>query len=123
VGPYCNYCNKRCFLLRKVPTGRVILLATCPQGMAHDRTTLKGHDHRTTLNPTTGTVDLKVRIVAVLVDRPCEHPGCPWDGRIPAGERFARITQHADSHAYSKARRLHLTCLADLYQLTEEVAA
>lgn len=123
MGPYCKYCDNRCFVLRKVPDGRTILLATCAQGMTHDRSTLAGHDHRTTINPTTGTVTLKVRIVAVIVDRTCEHPGCPWDNRIAAGERFARITTHPHGDSYSKARRLHLTCLADLYQLTDEVAA
>lgn len=49
-GPYCRYCDHRCFVARTLPdfswSGH---LATCPDGMAHDRKRL-GFDHSTALN-------------------------------------------------------------------------
>lgn len=56
MGPYCNYCDRRCFLLRVIPDGpdkgRSLLLATCGAGMALDLETT-GHTHETALNPVT----------------------------------------------------------------------
>lgn len=50
MGPYCNFCGRRCFVPRTLPdfswSGH---MATCTAGMAHDRQEL-GHDHTTALN-------------------------------------------------------------------------
>lgn len=51
AGSYCRYCGHRCFVLRRLPdrswSGH---MATCPDGMAHDRRET-GHDHTTAVNP------------------------------------------------------------------------
>lgn len=121
MGAYCRYCNRRCFLLRTLPDGRTICLATCSTGMAHDRSVTGGHDHRSTRNPVLDTIELKVRARQVNHDRTCEHDRCPRPGAlIPAGERFAAVTRSADGHR--DVRRLHPDCLTDLYDLTMEVA-
>lgn len=51
MGPYCRYCDKRCFVERRLPfqTG-TLLMATCSRGMDHDRAET-GHDFRTAVNP------------------------------------------------------------------------
>jgi hypothetical protein len=60
VGPYCRYCDHRCFVERIV-NDRVVLLATCARGREHDREAI-GQDHTTALNPydvaTTGSQPL-----------------------------------------------------------------
>lgn len=53
MGPYCRYCDQRCFVLRALPDGH-LLMATCPAGMAHDRA-VTGHDHTTAVNPAAHT--------------------------------------------------------------------
>jgi hypothetical protein len=53
VGPYCRYCDHRCFVPRIVPGKGEILLATCWAGMEHDRNTTGGYDHTNTTNPYT----------------------------------------------------------------------
>ena len=64
MGPYCEFCDFRCFVVRVLPgTREQILMATCLAGMAHDRE-VTGHDHRTALNPS------KVEAPAVAVDTP-----------------------------------------------------
>ena len=50
MGPYCKFCDRRCFLLRVLTDGRSMLLATCPEGMKHDRESC-GQDHTTAFNP------------------------------------------------------------------------
>lgn len=54
MGPYCNYCGRRCFLPRVIPggplKGRSFILAACPRGMALDLETT-GYTHETALNP------------------------------------------------------------------------
>ena len=54
MGPYCNYCGRRCFLERVIPDGPLkgqsFILATCQPGMAHDLE-VTGHTHETALNP------------------------------------------------------------------------
>lgn len=50
MGPYCRYCDRRCFLLRVLANGREVLLATCEGGMAHDLASC-GQTHLTALNP------------------------------------------------------------------------
>lgn len=51
MGPYCNFCDKRCFVERRLPfkTG-TLLMATCSRGMAHDRAKT-AHDYTTAVNP------------------------------------------------------------------------
>lgn len=53
MGPYCDYCGRRCFVQRRVSDGRSMLLATCSGGMGKDFELL-GEDHRSAINPTTG---------------------------------------------------------------------
>lgn len=50
AGAYCKFCNQRCFVLREIPDGRMLHLATCHGGMAHDRAQV-GVDHTTSVNP------------------------------------------------------------------------
>lgn len=56
MGPYCDYCKWRCFLIRVVPDGPSKgwsgLMATCTRGMEHDLKVL-GHTHLTAVNPIT----------------------------------------------------------------------
>lgn len=63
MGPYCDYCRNRCFLLRVLRDGRSMLLATCDRGMAHDLRSC-GETHATALNPVTQDEE-----VAALVQR------------------------------------------------------
>jgi len=51
MGPYCDYCGRRCFVTRLLPfkTG-TLLMATCVAGAAHDRK-MTGYDHTTAINP------------------------------------------------------------------------
>lgn len=121
MGPYCQYCDHRCFLPRMV-NGRSLILATCARGMANDREKLGGHDHRTTLNPIMNTIDVKVRIRRTArAERVCEHDRCVRRGeRIRVGERFAAVTRREDRH--DKVARYHLECLTDRYGLTADAA-
>jgi hypothetical protein len=58
MGPYCDFCDHRCFVLRRLPddaNGKIagvgeILMATCQRGMAHDREQT-GYTHKTAINP------------------------------------------------------------------------
>lgn len=56
MGPYCRYCQHRCFVLRVMPEdatfmpGKQVLLATCSKGMEYDLTT-SGYTHKTAINP------------------------------------------------------------------------
>lgn len=50
MGPYCKFCDMRCFVLRVLDDGRSMLLATCSMGMEHDRKAV-GQDHTTAFNP------------------------------------------------------------------------
>ncbi|MET7809782.1 hypothetical protein ABZT26_02845 [Streptomyces sp. NPDC005395] len=54
AGAYCKFCDHRCFVYRIIPDGRhagsAQHLATCAEGMAHDRQQT-GHDHTTATNP------------------------------------------------------------------------
>lgn len=40
MGPYCNYCDKRCFVPNPRCETSATILATCPAGIAHDRRVL-----------------------------------------------------------------------------------
>lgn len=61
MGPYCQFCDHRCFVERIIPnpapgtiaeaTGGHLLMATCATGMAHDRRATGGLDHTTAINP------------------------------------------------------------------------
>lgn len=50
MGPYCKFCDRRCFVLRVLNDKRTMLLATCQIGMEHDRQKC-GQDHTTAHNP------------------------------------------------------------------------
>lgn len=52
MGPYCNFCGQRCFVVRVIPDGPCTGWSGCQRGMEHD---LKktGHTHLTALNPVT----------------------------------------------------------------------
>lgn len=54
AGAYCNFCGHRCFVYRVIPDGPKAgwagHLATCHQGMEHDREQT-GHDYITAGNP------------------------------------------------------------------------
>lgn len=51
MGPYCNFCDRRCFVERHLPfTTATLLMATCQAGMAHDRAKT-GHDYTTAVLP------------------------------------------------------------------------
>lgn len=50
MGPYCRYCNNRCFVIRVVPGQGEMLLATCRRGMEHDSESC-GYDQTTAQNP------------------------------------------------------------------------
>lgn len=53
MGPYCKFCDHRCFVPRVLPSGAHLLMASCAAGMAHDRDAT-GHDHTTARNPLAG---------------------------------------------------------------------
>lgn len=46
MGPYCMYCDHRCFVADPHRSGH--LLATCPAGRDHDQLMLGYHYERTT---------------------------------------------------------------------------
>lgn len=56
AGAYCNYCGRRCFVLRVIPDGphkgKSYHLATCQRGMEHDFE-VTGYTHKTAVNPIT----------------------------------------------------------------------
>lgn len=57
MGPYCKFCDQRCFVPRVLHNGRSIILATCARGMEHDREAC-GQDHTTALNPVTDQAEV-----------------------------------------------------------------
>lgn len=64
MGPYCMYCDRRCFVLR-VANGKHLLMATCSKGMAH--VTAYINDNETVYDPTS--------IVANAIDYALAHSG------------------------------------------------
>lgn len=52
MGPYCKFCDFRCFVLRVLADGRSMLMATCRRGMEHSRA-VTGQDHTMAINPVT----------------------------------------------------------------------
>ena len=54
MGPYCQYCDRRCFVERRIVVGGEIvwdgIMATCPRGRERDRQVL-GQDFREAVNP------------------------------------------------------------------------
>lgn len=50
AGAYCAFCDSRCFVLRELPDGRRLHLATCERGAAYDHEKT-GYDFRTARNP------------------------------------------------------------------------
>lgn len=55
MGPYCNYCQRRCFVPRVLKDGRSLIMATCTAGMEHDREAT-GEDHTTAINPVAAAI-------------------------------------------------------------------
>lgn len=56
MGPYCVFCDHRCFVQRVLPfKDEHLIMATCPGGMANDRR-VTGYDHTTAVNPSAGPV-------------------------------------------------------------------
>jgi hypothetical protein len=112
MGPYCKYCDTRCFLPRRVGD-RTLLMATCHRGMEHDRASTGGHDHRTTLNPVTGETDIKVQLRTSGVVQVCTLRTTDCTGGIgwviPVGQEYAAVTTRADQH--DRALLYHLECL------------
>lgn len=72
MGPYCNFCARRCFVLRVLQDGRSMLLATCARGMEHDRSQV-GEDHTTALNPVTDQVAAVSRAIVTTLNDPYEE--------------------------------------------------
>jgi hypothetical protein len=96
MGPYCQYCKRRCFLLRVLRDGRTILLATCDSGMTHDLISC-GETHDTALNPVTQSEEvaalvqtLQEQTVETEVEGPRRWP-LRCDGR-EAGGRAVGLT-------------------------------
>ena len=79
MGPYCEFCDHRCFVERYIPgrdgqPAQVLLMATCPQGAEHDFAAT-GFDHSTALNTSAPAVRLllgdlaRARTVAVTLEQ------------------------------------------------------
>lgn len=56
MGPYCEYCDHRCFVPRQIRDADDVvvwdgLMATCAAGIANDRKKLNGWDFRNSYNP------------------------------------------------------------------------
>lgn len=66
MGPYCDFCARRCFVQRVLRDGRTMLLATCARGMEHDRAQA-GQDHTTALNPVTEAPEVR-RLAAEMAE-------------------------------------------------------
>lgn len=86
MGPSCQYCQHRCFLLRVLKTGKSILLATCPAGMNNDLART-GQTHETSVNPVLDPVGAARLFKAPELQDPCEF--CGFCGC------------HAEAHTYS----------------------
>lgn len=60
AGAYCKFCNRRCFVYRRVIVGGELVwaghLATCVRGKEHDRAQL-GQDADTAHNPLAAATD------------------------------------------------------------------
>ncbi|WP_433673877.1 hypothetical protein [Microbacterium gorillae] len=56
AGAYCQFCNHRCFVLRRLPNGQELHVATCLRGAAYDRERT-GYDFQTSTNPSDIAVD------------------------------------------------------------------
>ncbi len=83
MGPYCKFCDRRCFVLRTLKDGRSMLLATCPSGMEYDRAHC-GEDHTTAINPRTAATRTS--------QAPGRAPGSEYDDDLlclGCGEQFA----------------------------------
>jgi hypothetical protein len=50
MGPYCRYCDRRCFVPRVLRDGSTMLLATCGMGVIHDDLAC-GETYMTARNP------------------------------------------------------------------------
>ncbi len=85
MGPYCRYCDFRCFLLRVLNDGRTMLLATCRRGMEHDLAST-GETHETACNPTTQPRQA-ARLGLLREERSCSrHNAAACDAAAPGEE-------------------------------------
>ena len=70
MGPYCKFCDQRCFVERIIPAdglvyaGQTILMATCPDGMSHDKKVC-GHDQTTAINPAKAESGMSIEKYAI----------------------------------------------------------
>lgn len=107
MGPYCQYCGRRCFLLRVLKDGQTMLLATCDRGMKRDLASCE-ETHETALNPV-----LQGAEVAALIDRLCGTleaadgvaPGLACEGRSagqPMGETYCLYAVDHPPHPVPK---------------------
>lgn len=62
MGPYCRYCNNRCFVSRWIPGQGTILLATCGPGADHDKRET-GYTAGTAVNPNDPTLRAYVEAI------------------------------------------------------------
>lgn len=74
MGPYCSYCDRRCFVPRLMPhdakryAGGSVIMATCPEGAAHDLEAT-GYTYITAVNPAYPHRQDAIDDVRVVVDR------------------------------------------------------
>jgi len=110
MGPYCNYCGRRCFLPRVIPDGprkgESLILATCGAGMARD-VEATGHTHETALNPV--TQEAEVEALAASGHAPSPEPKQPGAYRVEGKDGFdldADYYSLADGLTYSEAKHV-----------------
>lgn len=100
MGPYCRFCDRRCFVVRVIPDGPEAgwsgCMSTCVRGMVRDRDRL-GHDHRTAINPCAPWAT----VVLVGEDR-----GVRADlALLPEQVEVVRVDTPAQARLYATARR------------------
>lgn len=104
MGPYCNFCDMRCFVPRILRDGRSMILATCTAGMRHDHEAT-GEDHTTALNPATTAIERycvesgrAVRMIAG--DRCLDHGAADTPCRTAVREAQCAHEHLSPNHSY-----------------------
>lgn len=90
MGPYCQFCNNRCFV-RRVVAGVDVLMATCPKGRNLDMET-HGLDFRQAENPADVPDATPTPVEAVETPTPAPDPDLA-DAQEPA------MVVHEGEHA------------------------